>query len=127
MVVRQRSQHHLASWRHHFRSREGRWGKHLQEPEPVDLPAFRRRRGRKRDQDVLAKEIELTRMGNSKLALLLIFFVCATAWGQSADRGSSPSARPTPTPASTPPVDDDSRRASDNPVKFLRNLAHDQK
>jgi hypothetical protein len=66
-------------------------------------------------------------MGNSKLALLLIFFVCATAWGQLADAGASPSAKPTPTPVSTPPPDDDSRRASDNPVKFLRNLAHDQK
>src|SRR4029077_18430332 len=65
-------------------------------------------------------------MGNSKLALLLIF-VCATAWGQSADAGASPSAKPTPTPVSTSPADDDSRRASDNPIKFLRNLAHDQK
>jgi len=66
-------------------------------------------------------------MGNSKLALLLIFFVCATAWGQSADTGSSSSATPTPTPVSTSPVEDDSRRASDNPIKFLRNIAHDQK
>src|SRR5438270_6582552 len=66
-------------------------------------------------------------MGNSKLALLLIFFVCATAWGQLAEAGSSSSATPTPTPLSTSPADDDSRRASDNPLKFLRNVAHDQK
>jgi hypothetical protein len=68
-------------------------------------------------------------MGNSKLALLLIFFICATAWGQSADAGASSSSAPapTPTPVSTPPADDDSNRASDNPLKFLRNLARDQK
>jgi hypothetical protein len=66
-------------------------------------------------------------MGNSKLALLLIFFIGATAWGQMADAGSSSSAAPTPTPVATPSPVDDSHQASDNPVKFLRNLAHDQK
>lgn len=66
-------------------------------------------------------------MGNSRLALLLIFFVYATAWGQSADAGSSSAPAPTPTPVSTPSADDDSHSASDNPVKFLRNLARDQK
>ncbi|HEY1525682.1 MAG TPA: capsule assembly Wzi family protein [Candidatus Angelobacter sp.] len=68
-------------------------------------------------------------MGNSKLAFLLTVFMTATVWGQSADTGSSSGAAPTPTPApaSVPQASDDSHRASDNPVKFLRNLAHDQK
>ena len=53
----------------------------------------------------------------------------ASVWGQSADtRSSSGSApTPTPTPASAPQGPDEKFRASDNPVKVLRNLAKDQK
>src|SRR4051794_28285653 len=64
-------------------------------------------------------------MGNCRFALLLvILFASSAAWGESTNT-AAPSA-PTPTP--TPVVhSDDSHYASDNPVKFLRNLAHDQK
>src|SRR5258707_14908791 len=65
-------------------------------------------------------------MGNCRLALLIFFFVATATWGQSSDSSAASS---TPTPAPTPvahPVED-SHYASDNPVKFLRNLAHDQK
>jgi hypothetical protein len=63
-------------------------------------------------------------MGNCRFALLLvIFFATLAAWGESSN--TAPSA-PTPTP--TPVVQrDDSHYASDNPVKFLRNLGRDQK
>ena len=66
-------------------------------------------------------------MGNCRFALLLVIFFAATAtWGQSSDNSAAPSApTPTPTPV-TRPVDD-SHYASDNPVKFLRNLGRDQK
>jgi hypothetical protein len=65
-------------------------------------------------------------MGNRKFAFLLLFCAVATAaWGQSVP------AAPAPTPIRTSALDpqniDDSYRASDNPVKFLRNLARDQK
>jgi len=66
-------------------------------------------------------------MGNCRLALLLIvFFAAMSAWGQSSNTSAPSSPAPTPTPA---PVgqSDDTHYASDNPVKFLRNLAHDQK
>src|SRR4029077_21120694 len=84
-------------------------------------------------------------MGHSKPAFLLLVFVVTTAaWGQSLNGagtdasgtdtsgtdgagGTASAAAPTPTPAPTPKVVDDSRQASDNPVKFLRNLAYDQK
>src|SRR5580765_5405443 len=79
-------------------------------------------------------------MGHSKTAFLLLFFVVTTAaWGQSLNgagtdatgtdgaAGTASAAAPTPTPSPTPTVVDDSRQASDNPVKFLRNLAYDQK
>jgi hypothetical protein len=79
-------------------------------------------------------------MGHSKTAFLLLFFVVTTAaWGQSLNgagtdatgtdgaAGTASAAAPTPTPSPTPKVVDDSRQASDNPVKFLRNLAYDQK
>ena len=65
-------------------------------------------------------------MGNCRLALLLTVLFAATAtWAQSADT-STASSTPTPTPA---PVvqSDDSHYASDNPVKFLRNVGRDQK
>jgi hypothetical protein len=60
-------------------------------------------------------------MGNCRLALLLIvLFIAMSAWGQ------APASPPKPTP--TPVIhSDDDHYASDNPVKFLRNLAHDQK
>jgi hypothetical protein len=64
-------------------------------------------------------------MGNCRLALLLIFFFIAlSAWGQSSKTASSSAPKPTPTPVLQ---SDDSHYASDNPVKFLRNLGHDQK
>ncbi len=65
-------------------------------------------------------------MGNCRLALLpVIFFAASAAWGQSSNTAAS-SSSPTPTP--TPVIQsDDAHYASDNPVKFLRNLAHDQK
>ena len=79
-------------------------------------------------------------MGHSKTAFLLLFFVVTTAaWGQSLNgagtdatgtdgaAGTASAAAPTPTPSPTPKVVDDSRQASDNPAKFLRNLAYDQK
>jgi hypothetical protein len=80
-------------------------------------------------------------MGHSKPVFLVLLFVVATAaWGQSFNGGETTNgktgsgpvgaeatsgAAPTPTPA--PPVVNDSHQASDNPVKFLRNLARDQK
>lgn len=64
-------------------------------------------------------------MGNCRLACVLVLFITATAtWGQS--NGSAPAA-PSPTPTPVPHAVDDSRYASDNPLKFLRNLAYDQK
>src|SRR3981081_4511785 len=66
-------------------------------------------------------------MGNSRLALILVFFVTTTAsWGQSSNTTAAPST-PTPTPTPVQHSVDDSHYASDNPVKFLRNLARDQK
>jgi Capsule assembly protein Wzi/PAP2 superfamily len=66
-------------------------------------------------------------MGNCRLACVLVLFITATAtWGQS--NGSAPAApSPTPTPTPVPHAVDDSHYASDNPLKFLRNLAYDQK
>jgi hypothetical protein len=65
-------------------------------------------------------------MGNCRPAFLLVLFVAATSWGQSA---GSPAASPAPTSTPTPASHgvDPSHYASDNPLKFLRNLAHDQK
>ncbi|HEV7673604.1 MAG TPA: capsule assembly Wzi family protein [Candidatus Angelobacter sp.] len=66
-------------------------------------------------------------MGNCRLALILVFFVTTTAsWGQSSNTTAAPST-PTPTPTPVQHRVDDSHYASDNPVKFLRNLARDQK
>jgi Capsule assembly protein Wzi/PAP2 superfamily len=66
-------------------------------------------------------------MGNCRLACVSVLFITATAtWGQS--NGSAPTApSPTPTPTPVPHAVDDSHYASDNPLKFLRNLAYDQK
>jgi hypothetical protein len=73
-----------------------------------------------------SRKNELTRMGNCRLAFLLIFFAATPTWGQSSDSSAASSApKPTPTPVAH--AVDDSRYASDNPVKFLRNIAHDQK
>ena len=67
-------------------------------------------------------------MGNCRLALLLIVFFSATAtWGQSSDTSAASSATPTPTPTPVAQPGDDPHYASDNPVKFLRNLGRDQK
>src|SRR5689334_14376736 len=69
-------------------------------------------------------------MGNCRLALLLIVIFAATAtWGQSSDNSMAPSSTPTPTPTPTPVSHsaDDPHPASDNPLKFLRNLGRDQK
>lgn len=67
-------------------------------------------------------------MGNCRLAfLLVIFFAAPATWGQSSDNSTAPS-KPTPTPAPVAHAHvDDSHYASDNPVKFLRNIARDQK
>src|SRR5580765_525369 len=67
-------------------------------------------------------------MGHSRFALL-VFFVAATAtWGQSIDSASATTgASPAPSPVPQAQADDDSRQASANPVKFVRNLARDQK
>ena len=66
-------------------------------------------------------------MGNCRLALLLIVLFAATAtWGQSAD-SSTASSKPTPTPTPVTHATDDPHPASDNPLKFLRNLGRDQK
>src|ERR1051325_2262592 len=65
-------------------------------------------------------------MGNCRLALLLIvLFAAMSAWGQS--RNTSAPSSPAPTPPPAPVQSSDPLYASDNPVKFLRNLAHDQK
>src|SRR3979409_998677 len=69
-------------------------------------------------------------MGQSKLAFLFVLFAVSVSWGQSMDgagngAASMPSPTPTPTPVSQ--ASDDSHHASDNPLKFLRNLALDQK
>jgi hypothetical protein len=71
-------------------------------------------------------------MGNRKLAFLLVLFIASATWGQSKEGSgatSAPAPTPTPTPTSTPvPAPrDDLHEASDNPVKFLRNLARDQR
>ena len=66
-------------------------------------------------------------MGNCRLALLLVIFFAAPAtWGQSSDSSTAPST-PSPTPSPAAHHADDSHYASDNPVKFLRNLGYDQK
>src|SRR4029077_8434583 len=53
----------------------------------------------------------------------LFFAVTTISWCQSVD-GAQGSPAPTPSPS---PTVDDTHYASDNPVKFLRNLARDQK
>src|SRR6478672_6625845 len=66
-------------------------------------------------------------MGNCRLALLLVIFFAVTAtWGQSSD-SSAASSTPTPTPTPVTHPVEDSHYASDNPVKFFRNVGHDQK
>src|ERR1700681_660744 len=69
-------------------------------------------------------------MGNRTLAFLLVLFIASATWGQSIEGSgatSAPAPTPTPTPTPVPAARDDSHEASDNPVKFLRNLARDQK
>jgi hypothetical protein len=75
-------------------------------------------------------------MGHSKTAFILLFFAVSTAaWGQSLHGagdeaetdGAGVASAPTPTPTPAPQAAGDSHQASDNPVKFLRNLAYDQK
>src|ERR1700720_3318292 len=67
-------------------------------------------------------------MGNCRLAflLLLLFITAIAAWGQTSDNTTAPTA-PTPSPTPVQHTVDDSHYASDNPLKFLRNLGHDQK
>jgi Capsule assembly protein Wzi/PAP2 superfamily len=66
-------------------------------------------------------------MGHSKFAVVLMFFVSATAvWGQS-NNSAGPASVPAPSPTPVEQAADDSHGASDNPVKFLRNLGRDQK
>jgi hypothetical protein len=61
----------------------------------------------------------------------ILFFIIATAsaWGQSLDGGSADAAAAAaaPVPAPTPQKVEDTREASANPAKFVRNLAYDQK
>ena len=66
-------------------------------------------------------------MGHRKLAFILVFCVFSTAlWGQSTiSAGGVPAPTPTPTPVSQTAYS--SNEASDNPVKFLRNMGQDQK
>jgi hypothetical protein len=66
-------------------------------------------------------------MGHSKPAFILLFLMAGVAaWGQPF-AGELPPAAPTPAPTPSSAAADDSHYASDNPVKFLRNLARDQK
>jgi hypothetical protein len=66
-------------------------------------------------------------MGNCRLAFLLLLFITAiSAWGQSSDTTAAPST-PTSSPTPVQHTVDDSHYASDNPLKFLRNIARDQK
>ena len=66
-------------------------------------------------------------MVHRNLAFILVFCVSATAlWGQATiSSGTVPAPTPTPTPVSQ--TADNSHEASDNPVKFLRNMGQDQK
>ena len=67
-------------------------------------------------------------MGNCRSALLVVIFSAVTAtWGHASDNSAGAAApTPTPTPVAARNADD-SHPASDNPVKFLRNLGRDQK
>ncbi|HEV7519969.1 MAG TPA: capsule assembly Wzi family protein [Candidatus Angelobacter sp.] len=66
-------------------------------------------------------------MGNCRPAFLLLLFVTTNAaWGQSS-KSTTASSTPSPTPTPLPHAVDESHYASDNPVKFLRNLGRDQK
>src|SRR6059036_1438269 len=67
---------------------------------------------------------EVTFIVKSRFAFIFLFLFTISVWGQTSKPNSAP--QPTPTPASTS-ADDDRPLASDNPVKFLRNLAIDQK
>src|ERR1041384_417483 len=67
-------------------------------------------------------------MGQRKFVFFLLLFALSShAWGQFLDdAGGSPVPSATPTP--TPSIEsDDAHYASDNPGKFLKNLARDQK
>lgn len=68
-------------------------------------------------------------MAERRLVFILFCFSLGTAMlGQSADgAGANGAPAPTPTPTPLATAGDDSHLASDNPVKFLRNLALDQK
>ncbi|HEY5028632.1 MAG TPA: capsule assembly Wzi family protein [Candidatus Angelobacter sp.] len=66
-------------------------------------------------------------MGNCRHVFLLALLYTATAtWAQSHD-GPAATSPPTPAPTPVSQAVDDSHYASDNPFKFLRNLARDQK
>ncbi|MGC2697172.1 MAG: capsule assembly Wzi family protein [Candidatus Angelobacter sp.] len=66
-------------------------------------------------------------MGHRTLAYILLLFVTGSvAWGQYVDGGTG-DAGPAPSPTPVAAASDDSNPASDNPVKFLHNLARDQK
>jgi hypothetical protein len=65
--------------------------------------------------------------GQSRIVSTLLLCVITTlSWGQASDTSQNPSSPAKNPPASTT-TDDDRPLASDNPVKFLRNLAIDQK
>jgi Capsule assembly protein Wzi/PAP2 superfamily len=57
--------------------------------------------------------------------LFLSLAITVSSWGQSS--GANHSSVPQPTPAPSSSYDDDRPLASDNPVKFIRNLGRDQK
>lgn len=66
-------------------------------------------------------------MIQSRFAFIVLFLAAGSAaWGQSF-AGELPHGSPAPAPTPTPVASDDTHPASDNPAKFLRNLAHDQK
>jgi hypothetical protein len=66
-------------------------------------------------------------MGHCKLAFALVFLVAATAtWGQTTGSAGAASG-PAPTPTPSQRASDNFHEASDNPAKFLGNLARDQR
>ena len=67
-------------------------------------------------------------MGFCCRALILLFAATAAAWGQSLDSASAGAASlGAPVPGPTPKPAEESHEASANPVKFVRNVAYDQK
>lgn len=66
-------------------------------------------------------------MGHSRLALLMVFVAATAAWGQSIDSAGATSGGTAVPDPPAPQAAADSREASANPAKFVRNIARDQK